>query len=80
MKILVELNRKEEYFQLQEIHKERLVSEFPNHTFQFAPSYQEMKSMLHDVEAALVWIFPEKLFSKAFSFPKIFSDEKSTIA
>ena len=65
MKVLVELNRKEEYFQFQESHKSRLIKEFPQHEFEFAESYQDMKGRLEDVEAALVWIFPEKLFATA---------------
>ena len=65
MKILVELNRKEDYFQFQEEHKKRLVSEFPQHEFVFMNSYQEFKERIGEGEAALVWIFPERLFAEA---------------
>lgn len=65
MKILVELNRKEEYFQFQEEHKNRLINEIPQHEFIFMDSYQEFKERISEAEAALVWIFPERLFAEA---------------
>lgn len=73
MNILVELNRKEDNFQIKDEHKARLLEEFPQHTFQFMDSYQEFKERLSEAEAALVWLFPERLFAEAVNLRELYT-------
>ncbi|NQZ57939.1 MAG: hypothetical protein HRT88_10810 [Lentisphaeraceae bacterium] len=65
MKILVDLNSKVDAFQISEVHKKRLCREFPQHTFEFADSYQHFKTRVNTAELALLWFFPEKLYKSA---------------
>ena len=73
MKILVDLNSKVNSFQLTDVHKRRLVTEFPNHEFIFLNSYKELKNRISEAEAALVWMFPEHLFEKASHLRALFT-------
>ena len=73
MKVLVELNSKEECFQIKDCHRSRLINEFPQHEFIFAESYKSMKPMLGGVEAAVVWVFPEKNFGLAPNLKSLYT-------
>jgi D-2-hydroxyacid dehydrogenase (NADP+) len=73
MKILVDLNSQIDQFNLTEAHKERLKDEFPQHDFLFLESYGELKKKIHLAEAAIVWIFPEKLFSSAGKLKSLYT-------
>ena len=63
MNVLVSLKNKVDAFCLKDDHKERLETEFPDYEFRFVDSYDEFKLELDWADAALVWFFPEKLFS-----------------
>lgn len=73
MKVLVELNRKEDNFQIKEEHKVRLVKEFPQHSFEFIDSYKEFKERLSEAEVALVWLFPQRLFEAAVNLQALYT-------
>ncbi|MCH2205604.1 MAG: hypothetical protein MK132_07025 [Lentisphaerales bacterium] len=73
MKVLVDLNSKVNSFQITETHKKRLVDEFPEHEFIFTSSYKEFKERLVEAEAALVWLFPERLFENAENLTALYT-------
>ena len=73
MKVLVDLNSKVDSFQIKEVHKQRLVNEFPEYNFEFAESYKEFKTKVAEANSALVWLFPEHLFSQATNLTRLYT-------
>jgi D-2-hydroxyacid dehydrogenase (NADP+) len=73
MKVLVELNSHVDAFAIGDVHKNRLITEFPEHEFLFMDSYSCFKGDIEKAEAALVWKFPAHLYGKAVKLKYLYT-------
>jgi D-2-hydroxyacid dehydrogenase (NADP+) len=73
MRVLVELNSSVDAFSIGDVHKNRLIAEFPHHEFVFMDTYNSFKKNIEGAEAALVWKFPTHLYEKAVKLKYLYT-------
>jgi D-2-hydroxyacid dehydrogenase (NADP+) len=65
LKIIVELNSRIDSFQIKEVHRSKLISEYPEHDFVFLDHPQTILKALTHADMALVWRFKSEWYELA---------------